>query len=255
MEQNNEWVDDRLAKLNPESEWQPHVSGALARLEGRRAKERFIGRWPRVLSAAAVAVVCLLTFPQPRALAQRVIAPCVDACENLVLHPEDLHAHLYQLFLSFHRLIGIEPPATIAEGHRLTAPDFQLADATGASFRLSDYKGKVVLLSFWASWCEPCRAEIPQFVELQRSRGNRGFAVVAISLDKDGWKAVRPLIEAGKVNYRVAIGDDELVQKYGGVDALPETLLIDREGRIAARHVGIAKLKHAVEIDRVLGTT
>ncbi len=260
MEQNNDWVDDRLAKLNPETEWQPQVTTALARFEGRRAQDRFFPRSSRTLSVIAVALVCMLTFPQPRAFAQRVLAPCVEACQNLVLNhtgvsSEDFHAHIYQLMLSFHNFLGLNPPAVIAEGYRKAAPDFQLTDAKGASFRLSDYKGRVVVLSFWASWCKPCREEIPQFIELQRSRGNRGLAVVAISLDEDGWKAVRPLIESEKVNYRVAVGDDALAQKFGGVEALPVNMVIDREGRIAAKHLGSGKLERALEIDRILGTT
>ena len=255
MEKNNEWVEDRLAKLNPEAEWQPHVPAALARFEGRRAQRRFIGRWPRIVSVAVVAAVCIVIFPAPRAAAQRALAPCVDACQNMVLNHEDLHQHLYMFALAFHRWLGLDPPAVIAEKYRPTAPDFQLADATGASFRLSDYRGKVVVLSFWASWCDPCRAEIPRLIELQRTRANEGLAVVAISLDEDGWKAVRPLLTSEKINYRVAIGDDALAKKYGGVDALPETFVIDREGRIAAKHVGVGKLERGIEIDYVLGRT
>jgi peroxiredoxin len=254
MEKNNEWVEDRLAKLNPDSEWQPHVPAALARFEGRRSQTRFIGRWPRMVSVAGVAAVCILIFPAPRAAAQRALAPCVDACQNLVLNHEDIHEHFFQFAMAFHHFLGLSSPAMIGENKRRAAPDFLLTDATGASFRLSDYKGKVVLLNFWASWCEPCKTEIPWFVELQRTRANQGFAVIGISLDEDGWKAVRPLMESAKVNYRVAIGDDALVQKFGGVESLPETLLIDREGRIAVRHVGIAnKVQYAVDIDYILG--
>jgi peroxiredoxin len=254
MEENKQWVDDRLAKLTPEEEWQPHVTTALARFESRRGRKQFIGRWPGILSVAAIAAICLLTFPQPRAFAQRILAPCVDGCENMV-NVEEIHAHLYQLALAFHRLLGLNPPAVIAENNRRAAPDFLLTDANGASFRLSDYKGKVVVLTFWSSGCDLCREQIPKLVELQRTRTNRGFAVIAISVDKDGWKAVRPLLESGKVNYRVAIGDDGLAQKYGSAESLPKTLLIDREGRIAARHVGIGKLERAMEIDMVLGAT
>jgi len=254
MEENNRWVEDRMAKLNPEGEWQPQVTTALSRFEGRRAQERFIGRWPRMLSVVAVAAICVLTFPAPRAFAQKVLAPCVDACENLVLNHQDIHEFFYQFALGFHHLLGLSSPAMKAENKRIAAPDFLLTDATGASFRLSDYRGKVVLLNFWASWCDPCKTEIPWFVELQRTRASQGFAVIGVSLDKDGWKTVRPLLESGKVNYRVAIGDDALAQKYGGIDSLPETLLIDREGRIAAKHVGIAsKIQYVVDIDYALG--
>jgi thiol-disulfide isomerase/thioredoxin len=244
MEQNDEWVEDRLKKLNPESEWQPQVPAALARFEGRRAQQRFMGRWPRAISVVVVAGICLLTFPQPRALAQRVLAPCVEACESLAFSPADFHAHFNQLFWSIHSWLG------------LAAPDFAATDSTGANFQLSDYAGKVVLLNFWATWCKPCQKEIPWFEEFQRTYGDRGFAVVGISLDEDGWKAVRPAMESLKINYRVAIGDDRLAQKYGGLESLPETLLIRGDGIVVKKYVGItSKSDYEKEISRRLGTT
>ena len=118
---------------------------------------------------------------------------------------------------------------------------------------MSDYKGKVVLLNFWATWCPPCKAEIPWFEEFQRTYGAQGLVVVGISMDEDGWRAVRPFLEATRIDYRVAIGDAALAQKYGGVESLPETLLIDRDGKIAARHVGIvSRSDYEIEIGRIL---
>jgi cytochrome c biogenesis protein CcmG/thiol:disulfide interchange protein DsbE len=111
--------------------------------------------------------------------------------------------------------------------------------ARGAAVRLSDYKGKVVLLDFWATWCHPCKVEIPWFVEFERSFKDQGFAVLGVSLDEDGWKLVTPFVERNKVNYRILLGDDDVAQLYAA-DSLPTTLLIDREGRIAASHVGLA---------------
>ena len=134
-----------------------------------------------------------------------------------------------------------------------TAPDFVLKDAADATVRLSDYRGKVVLLNFWATWCAPCKAEIPWFEEFQQAYASRGFTVIGISMDEDGWKVVRPYMEAGRINYRIAIGDGALAKKYGGVTSLPETFLIDREGRIAGRHVGIvSKSDYESEIVRLL---
>jgi len=238
MEQNNRWVDDRLAKLNPEEDWQPHVTLGLARFEGRRARRRFV---PRILSVAAIAVVCILTFPQPRALAQRALAPCVEACESLVLSPGDIHAHLFRLMWFVHGFLGI------------AAPDFTATDANGANFRLSDYAGKVVLLNFWASWCPPCKKEIPWFAEFQKEYGADGFAVIGVSIDEDGWKAVRPVMESLKVNYRMALGNDALTQKFGGVESLPESLLISPDGRIWTKHTGItAREQFEREIVRAL---
>jgi cytochrome c biogenesis protein CcmG/thiol:disulfide interchange protein DsbE len=123
---------------------------------------------------------------------------------------------------------------------RSAAPDFVLTDVDGRQMRLSDYKGKVVLLNFWATWCGPCEYEIPWFVEFENKYKDSGFAVLGVSLDEDGWKSVRPYMEQKKMNYRVALGDDTTTHRYGGIEALPESLLIDRDGRIAAKQIGLA---------------
>jgi TonB family protein len=103
------------------------------------------------------------------------------------------------------------------------------------------YRGKVVLLNFWASWCPPCRIEIPSFVDLKRVYGSRGFEVIGVAMDESGWVSVRPFMDALNVNYPVVLGDDELAEQYGAHN-LPITFLIDRQGRIAARHLGIASV-------------
>ena len=123
---------------------------------------------------------------------------------------------------------------------RHQAPDFALKDVNGKTVRLSDYRGKVVLLDFWATWCGPCRIEIPWFMDLERRNKDKGFAVLGVSMDDDGWEAVKPFLSDLGVNYRVVIGNEETSQLYGGVDALPTTFLIDRVGKIAAVHVGLA---------------
>jgi peroxiredoxin len=141
---------------------------------------------------------------------------------------------------------GCSRPAPVREAsvkpaqQRNVAPDFTLKDSEGKSVRLSDYRGKVVLLDFWATWCGPCEMEIPWFVDLQRKDKDRGFAVLGVSMDDDGWTSVKPFVSRLGVNYRIVMGNDETSQLYGGVDALPTTFLIDREGRIAAVHVGLA---------------
>ena len=123
---------------------------------------------------------------------------------------------------------------------RKPAPQFSLKDADGRLVRLSDYRGKVVLLDFWATWCGPCRIEIPWFMELQRKNKDRGFEVLGVAMDDEGWEAVKPFLQELSVNYRIVMGNDATAQAYGGVDALPTTFLIDREGKIAAIHVGLA---------------
>jgi peroxiredoxin len=124
--------------------------------------------------------------------------------------------------------------------YRQAAPDFALKDGDGKTVRLSDYKGKVVLLDFWETSCGPCRTEIPWFTEMERTRKDRGFAVLGVAMDENGWEDVKPFLAEMKVNYRVVIGDDATTTAYGGVEAVPTTLLIDRQGKIAAIHIGLA---------------
>jgi len=126
---------------------------------------------------------------------------------------------------------------------RHAAPDFALKDADGKTVRLSDYKGKVVLLDFWATWCGPCRIEIPWFTAMQRTRKDKGLEVLGVAMDDNGWEDVKPFLADLKVNYRVVIGDDTTAQAYGGVDSLPTTFLIDKQGKIAAIHIGLANRK------------
>jgi len=123
---------------------------------------------------------------------------------------------------------------------RKVAPSFELKDADGRAVRLADYRGKVVLLNFWATWCGPCKIEIPWFMEFERNLKDRGFAVIGIAMDDEGWDVVKPFISEFGVNYRIVKGSDVVAQLYGGVEALPTAFLLDREGRIAAVHVGVA---------------
>jgi peroxiredoxin len=132
-----------------------------------------------------------------------------------------------------------EASAIKVEGDRQQAPDFSLTDATGKTVTLSDFKGKVVLLNFWATWCSPCRIEIPWFVEFQRAYRDQGFEVMGVSMDEEGWEVIKPFLDRMEVNYRILLGDDMVAQQYGGVEALPTTFLIDRQGRIASTHVGL----------------
>jgi peroxiredoxin len=123
----------------------------------------------------------------------------------------------------------------------MIAPDFTLSDATGRVVTLSDFRGKVVLLNFWATWCVPCSAEVPLLVEFQREYRDRGFEVLGVSLDEDGWKSVKPYIDARHVNYPVMIGNGDIARAYGGLESVPMTLIIDKSGRIAVTHVGLCR--------------
>jgi len=128
-----------------------------------------------------------------------------------------------------------QKPKPTAPGN--AAPEFTVTDIDGKKLALSDYKGKVVLLDFWATWCTPCRAEIPHFVEMQQKYGPQGFQVIGISMDDDA-KPVKEFYRQFNMNYPVAVGDDKLAQSFGGVLGLPVNFIIDREGRIHAKYLG-----------------
>jgi len=121
------------------------------------------------------------------------------------------------------------------------APDFSLQDLNGHPLHLASYGGKVVLLNFWATWCTPCRAEIPNFVEFQNTYGPQGLQILGISMDDDA-KPVDEFYRQFKMNYPVAVGNEKLAESYGGVLGLPVSFLIGRDGKIAAKYVGAANI-------------
>ena len=146
-------------------------------------------------------------------------------------------------------------PSVKAEKDRKKAPDFALKDADGNAVKLSDYKGKVVLLNFWATWCGPCEVEIPWFIKFQREFKDRDFAVLGVSEDEDGWKAVKPFVAREAINYRVVLANAEASQLYGGIDRLPTSFIIDREGRVASSHEGLVSMNtYRHEILTLLGS-
>jgi cytochrome c biogenesis protein CcmG/thiol:disulfide interchange protein DsbE len=133
------------------------------------------------------------------------------------------------------------------EDHRQTAPEFSLTGADGRRIDLAGYRGKVVLLDFWATWCGGCKLEIPWYMEFDEKYRGQGLAVIGVSMDGDGWKAVRPFLArerdpetGGKtaMKYPVVIGNDSLAKEYN-LTSMPMTLLIDRKGRIALSHTGV----------------
>jgi len=126
-----------------------------------------------------------------------------------------------------------------SEGNsRKAAPVFSLTDASGALVRLSDYKGKVVLLNFWATWCHGCKTEIPWYMDFQKKFKALGFTVVGASMDDGGWKVVKPFVKERKLNYPVVIASENLAKQYG-LGEMPLSFLIDRDGRIADSHSGV----------------
>ncbi len=122
------------------------------------------------------------------------------------------------------------------------APDFALTDLSGQSLSLARFRGKVVLLNFWATWCAPCQVEMPVFAAWQRQYGPQGFEIIGISMDDDAGPARRVAARL-KLNYPVAMGDERLGARYGGVLGLPLTFLIDRNGTVRAQFQGETDLK------------
>jgi cytochrome c biogenesis protein CcmG/thiol:disulfide interchange protein DsbE len=217
----NTWVDDRLATLNAGGNWQPNVNAGFARLQELKSTARWFGKRALIFATATaiVLVIGVMAYPSPKVFAHR----CLE-CSVAVWHT-------------------IAPSAWVQanltpENSRSAAPEFTLKDVNEADVRLSDQKGKVILVNFWATWCHGCQTEIPWYIDFQKKFGNQGFVVIGISLDDDGWKSVKPWLKEKKVNYPIVIGNDGLGKQYG-LDGMPLTALVDREGRIADVHSGV----------------
>ena len=129
-------------------------------------------------------------------------------------------------------------PPFSAAGERKTAPDFALTSANGEAISLSGYRGRVVLLDFWATWCTGCKVEIPWYMEFQNKYSRRGLTSVGAAMDDEGWQKVKPYLQEHPINYPIVLGNPGLVEPYQ-ITSLPVTLLIDRNGKIADTHVGM----------------
>ncbi|HEV8384147.1 MAG TPA: TlpA disulfide reductase family protein [Candidatus Acidoferrales bacterium] len=128
------------------------------------------------------------------------------------------------------------------------APNFTVPDLQGANVSLEQYRGKLVLVNFWATWCGPCEIEMPWFIEFQQKYGSRGFTVVGLAMDDEGKSVVAPWIAEKRfdvngsqmpVNYPILLGNDKVADQFGGLIGLPTSVLISRDGKIIKRFIGL----------------
>jgi thiol-disulfide isomerase/thioredoxin len=118
------------------------------------------------------------------------------------------------------------------------APEWKLKDVEGKVVSSADFKGKVVVIDFWATWCPPCVAEIPGYIALQKKYGKDGLVIVGISLDQKGPSVVKTFMAKMGINYPIVMADEETPAAFGGVEAIPTTFIIDRAGMIRDRKLG-----------------
>src|SRR5215469_11029557 len=159
------------------------------------------------------------------------------------------------LFVGFHaaRRSSKGGPDTLDPAGK-TAPDFTLQTLDGKNVTLSSLRGKGVLLNFWATWCGPCKIEMPWFVELQKEYGSQGLQIVGVAMDDSSTQDIQNFVKEMGVNYPVLIGKEAVGQAYGGVDVLPTTFFIDRDGKIVAREFGLQSRSLFVDnIKKALG--
>lgn len=134
------------------------------------------------------------------------------------------------------------------------APAVAMKDLSGNDVTLQQYKGKVVLVNFWATWCEPCKSEIPMLIDLQQKYSSRGFSVLGLSMDEDGIKAVQPFLDKERfdvggqkeaINYPIVFASDSIAEKFGGIVGLPTSLLFSRDGK------GVKKIVGPIDYDTI----
>jgi cytochrome c biogenesis protein CcmG/thiol:disulfide interchange protein DsbE len=119
------------------------------------------------------------------------------------------------------------------------APNVVFTTADGKTYDLNKLTGKVVVVNFWATWCGPCRIEIPDFIEVYKNYKGRGVEIIGVSLDRDEWEKVTPFVKKNNINYPIVMGNGEIARKFSNFNAIPTTFIIDKNGTIVDEHTGI----------------
>ena len=158
--------------------------------------------------------------------------------------------------------VGSPASASAKPVENTPAPDVTMKDLSGKNVSLLDFRGKVVLVNFWATWCGPCRFEIPSLIEFQQKYADRGFVVLGVAMDDEGKSVVEPYItkerfdvagQQAAINYPILLGNDAIAEKFGGIIGIPTSFLISRDGKVVKQIIG--QVDHdnlAAEIESLL---
>ena len=122
---------------------------------------------------------------------------------------------------------------------QMKAPYFSLKTSDGKTIELAKLKGKAVVLNFWATWCPPCKREIPDLIQIYNKYEKKGFVIIGISIDQEGWDVVKPFIEKAKIPYPIVLADKNIIKDYGNFDGIPATFFIDSNGMIVDQQIGM----------------
>jgi peroxiredoxin len=153
------------------------------------------------------------------------------------------------LYFGYHQVRHVGAASAPRLTQSTLASDFSLESLDGTTMRLSDFRGKAVLLNFWATWCGPCKVEMPWFVDFQNRYGSQGLQIVGVAMDDASKEDIGKFAKDMGVNYPILIGKDSVGDQYGGVPALPETFVITRDGKILDKIIG---LRGKAEIEDII---
>ena len=247
------WVDNRMAALGPAPQGETETERALAQLRARATATRQppVHVWLLAAGTAALLVAVLVSVEpwrnEPGDLGG--VGGREAPSDNLARIGATPSPTSEWTSRRTDREVGAgvalsarrqTTPRLVPVAQRAAAPGFMLPAIERGNATLADYAGRVLLLNFWATWCRPCRTEMPWFVEFQDTFAERGFGVLGVSVDETGWDVVRPFLDREPVNYRIAVADTaERLAPFGPITVLPTTWLIDRRGHLAATHVGL----------------